>query len=190
MWLAGVGGSREHIRKTKKVILSNEWFLKVGNEVPSLDYYAGHDLIENGVGQVAHFMDTWKKEINNYDSVKEISKKVTICTGTLVANYFQENFIPLFESFSNLDIQLKSLVNTFFGEDDVTVSGLLTGQDIISQLRGQELGDLVLLSNRVLNEDNTVTLDDMNLEKISNSLNVPVRVVDDSPADFFSALEL
>ena len=184
--------SKKYLQKDGNnfVLLSDEWFLKVGNEVPSLDYYAGHDLIENGVGQVAHFMDNWKKEINNYDSVKGISKKVTICTGTLVANYFQENFIPLFEPFSNLDIQLKPLVNTFFGEDEVTVSGLLTGHDIISQLRGQELGDLVLLSNRVLNEDNTVTLDDMNLEKISNSLNVPVRVVDDSPADFFSALEI
>jgi putative radical SAM enzyme (TIGR03279 family) len=170
------------------VFLSDEWFLKVGNEVPDLDYYAGHDLIENGVGQVAHFMDNWNKEINNYDSFKGISKKVTICTGTLVANYFQENFLPLFESFSNLDIQLKSIVNTFFGEDDVTVSGLLTGHDIISQLQGEELGDLVLLSNRILNEDNTVTLDDMNLEKISNSLNIPVKVVDDSPAAFFSAL--
>ena len=170
------------------VFLSDEWFLKVGNEVPDLDYYSGHDLIENGVGQVAHFMDNWNKEINNYDSFKDISKKVTICTGTLVANYFQENFLPLFESFSNLDIQLKPIVNTFFGEDDVTVSGLLTGHDIISQLQGEELGDLVLLSNRILNEDNTVTLDDMNLEKISNSLNIPVKVVDDSPAAFFSAL--
>ena len=158
--------------------------------MPDLDYYAGHDLIENGVGQVAHFMDNWNKEINNYDSFKDISKKVTICTGTLVANYFQENFLPLFESFSNLDIQLKPIKNMFFGEDDVTVSGLLTGHDIISQLQGEELGDLVLFSNRILNEDNTVTLDDMNLEKISNSLNIPVKVVDDSPADFFSALEI
>ena len=183
--------SKKYLQKNGNnfVLLSDEWFLKVGDEVPSLDYYAGHDLIENGVGQVAHFMHNWKKEINNYNSVKGITKKVTICTGTLVANYFQENFIPLFESFSNLDIQLKPIKNTFFGEDDVTVSGLLTGYDIISQLREQELGDLVLLSNRVLNEDNTVTLDDMNLEKISNSLNVPVRVVDDSPADFFSTLE-
>ncbi len=78
------------------VFLSDEWFLKVGNEVPDLDYYAGHDLIENGVGQVAHFMDNWNKEINNYDSFKDISKKVTICTGSLVANYFQENFFTSF----------------------------------------------------------------------------------------------
>ena len=85
---------------------------------------------------------------------------------------------------------MKPIVNTFFGEEDVTVSGLLTGHDIISQLHGEELGDLVLFSNRILNEDNTVTLDDMNLEKISNSLNIPVKVVDDTPAEFFSALEI
>ena len=182
--------SKKYRQKDGKnfVLLSDEWFLKVGNKMPDLDYYAGHDLVENGVGQVAHFMDDWNKGINNYKSMNGISKKVTICTGTLVANFFQEKFIPLFHSFSNLDIQLKPIKNTFFGEDDVTVSGLLTGQDIITQLRGQELGDIVLLSNRILNEDNTLTLDDMNLEQISNSLNVPVRVVDDTPSDFFSAL--
>tara|TARA_B100001750_G_C15499624_1_gene596327 strand:- start:680 stop:1969 length:1290 start_codon:yes stop_codon:yes gene_type:complete len=183
--------SKKYRQKDGKnfVLLSDEWFLKVGNKMPDLDYYAGHDLVENGVGQVAHFMDDWNKGINNYKSMNGISKKVTICTGTLVANFFQEKFIPLFHSFSNLDIQLKPIKNTFFGEDDVTVSGLLTGQDIITQLRGQELGDTVLLSNRILNEDNTLTLDDMNLEQISNSLNVPVRVVDDTPSDFFSALK-
>tara|TARA_B110000014_G_C20093446_1_gene572795 strand:- start:53 stop:1342 length:1290 start_codon:yes stop_codon:yes gene_type:complete len=183
--------SKKYRQKDGKnfVLLSDEWFLKVGNKMPDLDYYAGHDLVENGVGQVSHFMDDWNKGINNYKSMNGISKKVTICTGTLVANFFQEKFIPLFHSFSNLDIQLKPIKNTFFGEDDVTVSGLLTGQDIITQLRGQELGDIVLLSNRILNEDNTLTLDDMNLEQISNSLNVPVRVVDDTPSDFFSALK-
>ena len=183
--------SKKYRQKDGKnfVLLSDEWFLKVGNKMPDLDYYAGHDLVENGVGQVAHFMDDWNKGINNYKSMNGISKKVTICTGTLVANFFQEKFIPLFHSFSNLDIQLKPIKNTFFGEDDVTVSGLLTGQDIITQLRGKELGDIVLLSNRILNEDNTLTLDDMNLEQISNSLNVPVRVVDDTPSDFFSALK-
>ena len=62
-----------------------------------------------------------------------ISKKITICTGTLIADFFQENFIPLFKSFSSLDIQLIPIVNTFFGEQDVTLSGLLPGQDIIAQ---------------------------------------------------------
>ena len=66
----------------------------------------------------------------------------------------------------------------------------MTGQDIISQLQGKELGDMVLLSDRILNEDNTVTLDDMNLKQISNALNVPVKVGGDTPADFFSVLQI
>ena len=82
----------------------------------------------------------------------------------------------------------QSINNTFFGEDDVTVSGLLTGQDIITQLADQELGDMVLFSNRILNEDDTLTLDDMTLGQISHALKVPVRVVGDSPAEFFTAI--
>ena len=109
--LIGKEISKKYRQKDGKnfVLLSDEWFLKVGNKMPDLDYYAGHDLVENGVGQVAHFMDDWNKGINNYKSMNGISKKVTICTGTLVANFFQEKFIPLFHSFSNLDIQLKPI---------------------------------------------------------------------------------
>jgi NifB/MoaA-like Fe-S oxidoreductase len=89
---------------------------------------------------------------------------------------------------SNLNVQLKSIDNTFFGGDDVTVSGLLTGQDIIAQLKEQDLGDMVLFSNRILNEDDTLTLDDMTLSQISQVLEVPVRVVGDSPIEFFAAI--
>ena len=70
----------------------------------------------------------------------------------------------------------------------MTVSGLLTSQDIIAQLAEQDLGDMVLFSNRILNEDDTLTLDDMTLGQISQVLQVPVRVVGDSPAEFFTAI--
>ena len=70
----------------------------------------------------------------------------------------------------------------------MTVSGLLTSQDIIAQLAEQDLGDMVLFSNRILNEDDTLTLDDMTLGQISQALEVPVRVVGDSPAEFFTAI--
>ena len=114
---------------------------------------------------------------------------ITIGTGNLIADYFNTNFIPLLKTVSNLNVQLKSINNTFFGEDDVTVSGLLTGQDIIAQLKEQDLGDMVLFSNRILNEDDTLTLDDMTLGQISQALEVPVAVVGDSPAEFFTAID-
>ena len=170
------------------VFLSDEWFLKIGAALPNQNYYAGHDLQENGVGQVANFMADWKDNIADYSSGLKKPTSITIGTGTLIADYFNTNFIPLLKTVSNLDVQLKSINNTFFGEDDVTVSGLLTGQDIITQLADQELGDMVLFSNRILNEDDTLTLDDMTLGQISHALEVPVRVVGDSPAEFFTAI--
>ena len=170
------------------VFLSDEWFLKIGAALPNQNYYAGHDLQENGVGQVANFMADWKDNIADYSSGLKKPTSITIGTGTLIADYFNTNFIPLLKTVSNLDVKLKSINNTFFGEDDVTVSGLLTGQDIITQLADQELGDMVLFSNRILNEDDTLTLDDMTLGQISHALEVPVRVVGDSPAEFFTAI--
>ena len=170
------------------VFLSDEWFLKIGAALPNQNYYAGHDLQENGVGQVANFMADWKDNIADYSSGLKKPTSITIGTGTLIADYFNTNFIPLLKTVSNLDVKLKSINNTFFGENDVTVSGLLTGQDIITQLADQELGDMVLFSNRILNEDDTLTLDDMTLGQISHALEVPVRVVGDSPAEFFTAI--
>ena len=170
------------------VFLSDEWFLKIGAALPNQNYYAGHDLQENGVGQVANFMADWKDNIADYSSGLKKPTSITIGTGTLIADYFNTNFIPLLKTVSNLDVKLKSINNTFFGEDDVTVSGLLTGQDIITQLADQELGDMVLFSNRILNEDDTLTLDDMTLGQISHALEVPVRVVGDSRAEFFTAI--
>ena len=171
------------------LFLSDEWFLKVDTAFPAIGYYAGHDLRENGVGQVVHFMADWKDNFADYSSGLKKPISITIGTGTLIANYFKTNFIPLLETVSNLDVQLKSINNTFFGEDDVTVSGLLTGQDIIAQLAEQDLGDIVLFSNRILNDDDTLTLDDMTLDQISQVLEVPVRVVGDSPAEFFAAID-
>ena len=170
------------------VFLSDEWFLKIGAALPNQNYYSGHDLRENGGGQVVHFMADWQDNIADCCSGLEKPTRITIGTGTLIADYFNTNFIPLLKTVSNLDVQLKSINNTFFGEDDVTVSGLLTGQDIITQLADQELGDMVLFSNRILNEDDTLTLDDITLGQISHALEVPVRVVGDSPAEFFTAI--
>ena len=62
-----------------------------------------------------------------------------------------------------------TIENNFYGHS-VTVSGLLTGQDIINQLKSNDLGDEVWLSHRILNDEGICTLDDMTLEDISNEL--------------------
>jgi len=64
----------------------------------------------------------------------------------------------------------------------------LVGQDIIDQLKGQDLGDKVIFSDRILSETDILTLDDMTLEQISNGIGTEVVVTDDSPESFFKLL--
>jgi NifB/MoaA-like Fe-S oxidoreductase len=88
----------------------------------------------------------------------------------------------------NLDVNHVAIRNEFYGAKEVTVTGLLVGQDIIDQLKGQELGDKVIFSDRILSETGIVTLDDMTLEQISNGIGTQVVVTDDTPESFFKLL--
>ena len=77
--------------------------------------------------------------------------------------------------------------NSFFGER-ITVSGLLTGQDIAAQLKGQDLGDKLLLPCNMLRSGETVFLDDMTLEELKSALQVQVDIVKSSGQDLLDAL--
>ena len=95
-----------------------------------------YDLIENGVGQFRDFIDRFKEESLNFP--KHINKpiKISIVTSTLVYDIFINLVKPVLEKISNLKVNFYKIENNFFG-DSVTVAGLLTGKDIISQLNFQ-----------------------------------------------------
>ena len=98
----------------------------------------------------------------------------------LIYEYFRKNVVDyLNQNIDNLEVQIIGITNNFYG-DVVNVAGLLTGRDIINQLIGKDLGSSVWLSHRVLNDDRTMTLDNMTLDDISNRLNVTVNISDDS----------
>jgi NifB/MoaA-like Fe-S oxidoreductase len=115
-------------------------------------------------------------------------KTVTVCTGTLVENWFRSHWLSSLDSVDNLNINYIPIHNDFCGKDEVTVSGLLVGQDIVNQLTGKDLGDMVIFSDRILSETGTVTLDDMSLKQISSAIGTPVVVTDDTPVSFFKHL--
>jgi NifB/MoaA-like Fe-S oxidoreductase len=81
--------------------------------------------------------------------------------------------------------------NNFYGKDEVTVTGLLTGGDIVQQLQGQDLGEKVIFSDRIVNETSGAkTLDDLTLIDISNEIGVPFLVTPDEPKSFFEIIQL
>ena len=171
------------------VFLSDEWFLMTNKTLPTTEYYEDSDLSENGVGQVPYFWENWQKEISLLPTKIDNPKRVTVCTGTLISDWFKCNWIPTVEKIDNLEVNHLIILNDFYGSEEVTVSGLLVGRDIINQLKGKDLGDMVIFSDRILSETGTVTLDDMSLEKISKEVGTPVVVTDDTPQSFFNLLK-
>ena len=93
----------------------------------------------------------------------------------------------IMEKFNQIKIHVYPVRNDFFGEQ-ITVSGLLTGQDILAQLKGQELGDLVLLPQNVLKSGEIVFLDDMTVDELEKALQVSVNIVKPSGQDFVDAV--
>ena len=91
------------------------------------------------------------------------------------------------EAFAGLTVHIWPIRNDFFGES-ITVTGLLTGQDIIAQLKGKRLGELLLLPQNLLRSQETVLLDDCTVEDIGNALQVPVDVVKSSGYDFTQSI--
>ena len=170
------------------IYLSDEWFLVTERDLPNTDYYEDVDLSENGVGQVPVFWDQWQAGMTRLHPSLDTPTKVTVCTGTLIVKWFKSHWLPTVSGMENLEVNHVAIRNEFYGAEEVTVTGLLVGQDIIDQLKGQELGDKVIFSDRILSETGIVTLDDMTLEQISNGIGTQVVVTDDTPESFFKLL--
>ena len=167
------------------VFMSDEWYLKLGMDVPEADYYGKLQLEENGVGQVRAFKELWSGDLK-YNLDKKT--KITIGAGKLISDTFENWFISKLNTVENLNVNFIQINNHFFGKDEITVTGLLTAQDIIDQLKEKKLGDMVIFSDRILNDEGTLTLDDQTLGDMSKALNVPVMITGDSPKEFFNAV--
>jgi len=161
------------------VLLADEWYILAKKDFPLKEEYGNYDLIENGVGQFRFFLDQLNSEKNKFPKSIKNKKKISIVTGELAYDIFVKKVKPIFNNIKNLEVKFYKIKNNFFG-DSVTVAGLLTGRDIIEQLKDKDLGDCVWTTYRILNDDQTLTLDDMTLEDISKALGTPLKVSNDS----------
>jgi NifB/MoaA-like Fe-S oxidoreductase len=158
---------------------SDEWFIQAGMPFPPAQYYEGFGQIENGVGMMRLLIDEVRDRLLDYENDPLATTKdarVSIVTGKLAYPAIMELTQEIMEHFPHIDVQVFAVENRFFGEK-ITVTGLLTGQDIIDQLRGQDLGDMLLLPCNVLKADEPLFLDDISLEDFSQSLQVPVNII-------------
>lgn len=172
---------------------SDEWYILAGRELPEEDRYDGYLQLENGVGmlrlQQTEFkeaMDTFVQS-DNYKKEQEVDRQVTVVTGRLAFPYIEKMAEDIMKALPKTKLEVVPIRNDFFGEM-ITVSGLLTGQDIAKQLSQKDLGDKVLLPQNVLRSGEDVFLDDYRLGDLEKTLQVPVDIVKSSGQDFLEAV--
>ena len=172
-------------RGTRFVFLADEFYNLAGLEVPGDSEYEGYPQLENGVGLARHFLDELAMIKQQESDGLAAPLKITLATGR-AAESLMKQLTLVFAEIANLTINLKIIDNNFFGEQ-VTVSGLLTGGDLLAALEGDELGDAVFISQTLLKDQSKKLLDDLNVNDIEKALNVPVHAVS-GPLELFSKI--
>lgn len=162
-------------RGTRFVFLSDEWYLNAELPIPEEVEYEGYPQIENGVGMIRSLITEVEEALSN-QSCDDKNRHLSLVTGMLAADTMRYVISKINEKYPNTKVTVYPIVNEFYGHD-ITVAGLLTGQDIIAQLKGKELGEALLMPNVMLRSGEDVLLDDLTVKDIENALQTTVRIV-------------
>lgn len=165
---------------------SDEWYILAERELPREDQYDGYLQLENGVGML-RLLEEEVKEALLHSGEESVKRQVSIATGRLAAPFIRKNVELVANVYKDLEVEVFPIRNDFFGEM-ITVSGLITGQDLIAQLKNQKLGERLLIPCNMLRAGENVFLDDITVETVEKELDIPVVVVDEDGASFVRAL--
>lgn len=171
---------------------SDEWYILAQEELPEEERYDGYLQLENGVGMLRLLLEEFREameELGQHRKLPDegVKEEISMATGHLAYPYIRRMAGQMEEAFPNLHIHVYDITNVFFGEM-ITVSGLLTGQDIRDQLAGKDLGSRLLLPQNVLRSGESVFLDDLTVADLEKALQVPINIVKSSGCDFVSAV--
>lgn len=171
---------------------SDEWYILAGREVPEEDRYDGYLQLENGVGMVRLLLDEFAESMEEHDKrdhFPNLDRKgeVSLATGLLAYPYINRLADEMMKAYPNIMIHVYPITNYFFGEH-ITVSGLITGQDLIAQLKGKELGSSLLLPENILRSGEDVFLDDLHVGDLEKALQVPLNIVKSSGCEFVDSI--
>ncbi|WP_414151820.1 DUF512 domain-containing protein [Acetobacterium carbinolicum] len=175
---------------------SDEFFLLAQSPIPESTYYSGFPQIENGVGMMADFKASVKEalqtiNVRKTDSPLKITAiKIGILTGTAAYDYLGSLVDAIKTELPSLDLTVFPIINHFFGEA-ITVSGLLTGSDILTQMKprlDKNPCDLLLLPENALRSGTSTLLDDWTLETLGEALNVTIHSIPVQGEDLLQAL--
>ena len=165
---------------------SDEFYLQAGRQLPEEERYDGYLQLENGVGMVRLFLTEAREALREITESEE-EAHLSFATGRLVAPVLEQVLAEVKEKRPHLDAKIWPIRNDFFGEL-ITVAGLVTGQDLIAQLKGKDLGTRLFLPQTMFRSGEEVLLDDITRAEVEEALGVPVTILPSGGADFVKAL--
>ena len=170
---------------------SDELYILAGRELPAEETYDGYIQLENGVGMLRLMKAEYVEEADRIRSlidegrldVNSVNMHMSMPAGMLIYPYRQEVNKLFTDMFPGLKIDVYPIRNEFFGET-ITVTGLITGQDLIKQLMGQDLGDVLIIPETMLRSGEEVFLDDVTVSEVEETLQVKTFIVKSSVQSF------
>ena len=171
---------------TRLVFPADEFYITAERELPDGDYYEDYCQYENGIGMLRSLADEFESAMKIADDPTK-PRTVSIATGAAVYDFLVKLVKKSEEKWNNIKCNVYKIRNDFFGET-ITVTGLITAQDIIAQLKGKELGDALLISKSMLMRDSDIFLDDLRIPDVEKALGVSVRPVDNEGFELLDAI--
>ena len=165
---------------------ADEFYLKAGLPIPDAAFYGAFDQLENGVGLIANLREEFLFALEDVSGDEE-THSGTLITGVSFAPFLEELLDGLRRKCHNLTCKVAAIRNDFFGES-INVAGLVTGGDILKQLRGKELGGRLLVPDTMLRHEGDLFLDNVSLKDLERELGVPVSVVPDDGGELLKLI--
>ncbi|RGS76115.1 DUF512 domain-containing protein [Ruminococcus bromii] len=165
----------------------DEFYLLAEREIPSPEFYEDFSALEDGIGMIAYLTDDVGWKLEELDADESLCHKVTIACGEGVFPYMKRIMSMINEKFPNITINTRAIKNNFFG-GGVNVSGLVTGGDLIDQLRDDDLGDKLIIPSSMLRFENDLFLDDVSTDDVERELGVTLVPVNNNGNDLVEAV--
>ena len=160
----------------------DEWYILAQEELPEEDSYDGYLQYENGVGMVRSMIVSVKEELKGIVG-DDRERHVSLATGKLMEPFLKKMIEQIQIKFPNVRADVYGIRNDFFGER-ITVAGLVTATDLIAQLKGKDLGEVLMIPDCMLRSGEDVFLDDMTVSQVETALQVRLDIVKSSGQDF------
>lgn len=165
---------------------SDEWYILAERSLPEEERYDGYLQLENGVGMLRLLYEEVMDALGGRTDDKK-TEELSMATGYLPYPYLEQLLEKIHAIYPGRKVHLYPVRNDFFGER-ITVAGLVTGQDLIAQLKGKSLGERLLLPAAMFKSGEEIFLDDVTKAQAEAALQIPINIVKSSGYDFVDAI--